>query len=722
MKIKYLLLCSLAYTSLFFSQSKLELEAQDFFWGETDAFKNAVEIPEKWQNESAVVIYKNENYDFHKFGKSVDYKSSLRKRIKLLDQASVTEFSTFTFQKRFSSSKGYSGYNASHAIVGLKIIKPDGTETIINIDEEAVEVDGETKIAISNLEVGDILDFFYYSIEPFKSVYAFGFEPVEQTLGEEYPIMDYKLYFETENDFFINFNSYNGAPELTEIPAKKNNTRRYELIATDIEKHKFERWFYPLVELPCYKFQVYFARSGKFEDDAIAFLPEKEEIIKKTISAEEVLEANERYVYPRGDLKYEERYIKQHEFSSDVEKITDVFYYMRHFYLTRFVEAIVVDQAGIIDYPYGVYSDDARSFNTDIYFIRHFIAVLKESKVKYDILLSKKRYDGSLDDLLIRKNLNMVIRTHTEPPLYITLFGPHTTINTFDPLTEGTTAYAMTPVKRWDLDYIERTDIPMSTFNDNKTEKNFSVTISEDFDTLEITSDVKYFGHEKKDQQFERLIFSDYVHEDYEKFQTESFLELVRKSKRDKIGNQLDAVIEKLQVNQKEEFTAIAQNEYGIAEISDYTYNIKELGRYAFEDPFTFTETFTAKDALIKKAGPNYIMEIGKLIGGQVDLSDEERTRVENIHMNYPRSYNYNFTLNIPEGYSVSGLDKLNKNVDNKTGAFISTATIEGNKLLITTSKQYKNNYEDNADWPLMMAFLDEAFQYTNEKILFKKN
>lgn len=722
MKIKFLLLCTLAYTSLFFSQSKLELEAQEFFWGENDTYKNAVDIPEKWQNESAVVIYKNENYDFHKFGKRVEYKSSLRKRIKLLDQASVTEFSTFTYQKRFNSSKGVYQYNASYAIIGLKIIKQDGKETIIDMEKEAVEVDGETKIAIANLEIGDILDFFYYSIEPFKSVYAFGFEPVEQTLGEEYPIMDYKLYFETENDFFINFNSYNGAPELTEIPVEKNNTRRYELVAADIEKHKFERWFYPLVELPCYKFQVYFARSGKFEDDALAFLPEEEEIIKKTVSPEEVLEANERYVFPRGDLKYEERFIKDHEFSSDVEKITDVFYYMRHFYLTRFVEAIVIDQAGIIEYPYGVYNDDARSFNTDIYFIRHFIAVLKESKIKYDILLSKKRYDGSLDDLLIRKNLNMVIRTHTQPQLYINLFGPHTTINTFDPLTEGTTAYAMTPVKRWDIDHIEPTEIPVSTFDDNKTEKNFTVTLSEDFSSLEITSEVHYFGHEKKDQQFDRVIFSDYVHEDYEKFQTESFLDLVRKSKREKIGNQLEAVIEKLQENQKKDFIAIAKNEYSIPEISDYTYSIKALGRYAFEDPFTFTETFTAKDALIKKAGPNYIVEVGKLIGGQIDILDEERKRVENIHMNYPRSYNYAITLNIPDGYSVSGLAKLNKNVANKTGAFISTATLEGNQLLITSSKQYKNNYEDNADWPLMMAFLDEAFQFTNEKILLKKN
>lgn len=89
--------------------------------------------------------------------------------------------------------------------------------------------------------------------------------------------------------------------------------------------------------------------------------------------------------------------------------------------------------------------------------------------------------------------------------------------------------------------------------------------------------------------------------------------------------------------------------------------------------------------------------------------------------MAYPRSFNYQITLNIPDGYTVAGLDKLNKSVDNETGAFISTAKLEGNQLIIKTSKQYKNYYEPNSNWNKMILFLDEANQFTNEKILLKK-
>ena len=135
----------------------------------------------------------------------------------------------------------------------------------------------------------------------------------------------------------------------------------------------------------------------------------------------------------------------------------------------------------------------------------------------------------------------------------------------------------------------------------------------------------------------------------------------------------------------------------------------------------TYNETFAINDALIKRAGPNYILEIGKLIGGQITINEIEYERTKPVQMNFPRSYNYNITLKLPEGFTVSGLDKLNKSVDNATGSFISTAKVEGSNLVITTSKNYKHNYETSANWPKMIAFLDEAVQFTNEKILLKK-
>ncbi len=60
--------------------------------------------------------------------------------------------------------------------------------------------------------------------------------------------------------------------------------------------------------------------------------------------------------------------------------------------------------------------------------------------------------------------------------------------------------------------------------------------------------------------------------------------------------------------------------------------------------------------------------------------------------------------------------------MDNSTGAFLSSAEIRDNQeLIINTSKQYKTYYEPNSNWSKMISFLDEANQFTNEKILLKK-
>ncbi|MFK7832634.1 MAG: hypothetical protein AB8B52_05110 [Winogradskyella sp.] len=721
MKIKGLTTIVLLVTLSVFSQSREALEAKDFFWGEKDDYKTMMDVPEKWNNESAVILYKNENYDFHKYGKNVTYTSSVRQRIKLLDKAAVEEFSEFAFVKRFRSDKGrYTWKEAGNNYVGIKIVKPDGSEIEINVEEESVEVDGETKIAIANLEIGDIIDYYFYRLEPFKTTYAFGFDPVETYLGEEYPVVDFKLFFETENDFFINFNSFNGAPKLTEIPTEKRNMRRYELVASDIEKAEYKRWSYPLLEIPSYKFQVYFARSGKFEDSALAFLPEKEDIIKTSVSKQEVLDLYESRFRPDGNVGDVRRFFKKKTFKNDTEKVTEAYYFMRHYYLTRFVEAMIIKEAEIMYNPFLVYGDPVFIQNQK-QFVRHFTEYLNSEDIKYEIVVAKKRYDGTIDDLLIEKNVNTMIKVETATPLYAQLFSLHTNINEFSPLIEGTDVYLLSPTRNR-IDVIERGTLPVSTHLDNETKKDITVSLNEDFSGISLSAKSSYKGHSKKDEQFDRLMFMDYVTEDYAKYETLPFVDMVRR-KKDKIRykKELDAVALKIKDKQKERFENNAKAEFQIEEIEDYTHNIENTGRYGLDDYFTFTESFTAKDALIKKAGPNYIIEIGKLIGGQIDLEEKERERTKNINTANARSFNYNITFNIPEGYTIAGLDKLNKSVNNATGAFISTAAIEGNQLIVTTSKQYKHNFEPSSNWNKMIAFLDEANQFTNEKILLKK-
>jgi hypothetical protein len=77
--------------------------------------------------------------------------------------------------------------------------------------------------------------------------------------------------------------------------------------------------------------------------------------------------------------------------------------------------------------------------------------------------------------------------------------------------------------------------------------------------------------------------------------------------------------------------------------------------------------------------------------------------------------------VQIPEGYTVEGVNQLSTKVENETGSFTGAAKVENGKLIITSTKIYNKNYESVANWEKMLAFLDAAYDFTQQKILIKK-
>ena len=77
--------------------------------------------------------------------------------------------------------------------------------------------------------------------------------------------------------------------------------------------------------------------------------------------------------------------------------------------------------------------------------------------------------------------------------------------------------------------------------------------------------------------------------------------------------------------------------------------------------------------------------------------------------------------IDIPTGYEVQGLDKLNQKVENKFGGFTSTAKEENGKIIIETNKHYDVNFVPKDQWPALVSFLNAAYTFTEQKILLKK-
>lgn len=722
MNSRQLSIIFILFSGIIFAQKKNEEEIREFFWGANDAYKNVTEIPEKWKNESAVILFKNVNHDYHKFLKNVTYGRSTRERIKLLDKAAVEQYSEFTFNTELKSRQGWSLWRYEEgSIVGLKIIKPDGTEREIDVDKEIVVTDGVQKLAISNLEVGDILDYYSYHEKPYTWYDAIDFDAVEEVLADEYPIVDYKFYLETENDFFVSFNSVNGAPKLQQVETGKRNFRKYELTAHDLPKYDFPRWFYPMAEMPAYKFHVYYAANGKFEKRAKAFLSEKEDIILEKVDRNQAFEYFAEALNPYGNLKTVRSYLKDQNFSSDREKAEAAYYFMRHNYLTQFIEAAYLREADIVDYPFSYYKT-AYLIDTDKEFVKNYADVLLREGIDFEVVLGTLREDGPLSELLLKENVSFMLKVNTEPAFYATNFNLHGSVGEFPEGLEGTEVYLIGLDKKDKLSTVNTGKMPISKSRDNEDLSDITMNINKDFSGVHLLNVHKLKGNQKKAEQDARMYFGDYVNEDYERYGTENFLDHVNKKKEhERFENEMLALSQKIEKNRAEKFQKIAAAQMEIPEVENYEFKILKTGRYGKDTYFTYSEEYDAPNTLIKKAGPNYIVEIGKLIGGQVDIQDKEKDRKENVYMSYPRVYRNKIVFRIPEGYSVSGYENLNTSIDNETGAFKSTAILDGNHLIIEAMKEYKHNFEPNENWPRMIEFLDMARQFTNEKILLKK-
>jgi hypothetical protein len=123
----------------------------------------------------------------------------------------------------------------------------------------------------------------------------------------------------------------------------------------------------------------------------------------------------------------------------------------------------------------------------------------------------------------------------------------------------------------------------------------------------------------------------------------------------------------------------------------------------------------------VKKAGNNYIVDVGKLSGTFLQLEEKDRKRTIDVYMPGARSFKYVISFNIPPGYKATGVEELNKQKSNKTGLFSCAATVTGNVLNITVTRTYNNNFEKAADWPLVAELVDAGFAFNNQKMLLEK-
>ena len=229
-------------------------------------------VPEKWKNESAVIVGQKTEYLFsrlvsgRKYLPVVRIKEYIHKRIKLQDKNALEKFSTFYYVTMGKDGKAE-----------YKVIKASGKQVDIDM-KSAIEEEKDIpaiykpiyyklgikflKIAIPDLEVGDIIDYNVRStIDWDMRTEGIAFTPFIFSLSNNYPTMYQQYRFTLVDGMKVRFKAFNGAPNL-KMDAKASvfddnlSYVAYYLQDKDREKSNEERWNYELRNTPSIKFRV----------------------------------------------------------------------------------------------------------------------------------------------------------------------------------------------------------------------------------------------------------------------------------------------------------------------------------------------------------------------------------------------------------------------------------------------------------------------------------
>ncbi len=687
-----------------------DVEIRNQMWSSGDKSFSVAETPQKWSDKSASVIAQLNRYEYGKVPMLVllKYNQYNHYRIKVNDKNAVTKYSEMSFPtNRYSNATGES----IKVYVGFKVVKPGGKEIIIDL-ATAVKMEQDNKgtsysykkIAIPGLEPGDIIDYYICedAMQGTTALIHF-FDPVIYKLPREYPVMNHKLQFRAERKCYINVASLNGAPELKLITDEKTDEQYYTLEVKDIDGIEDQRWLFPYRELPSIKFRAAYASGkGMRTYDVLLGEPGK---AKSSVTKDEVEDMAATMLATPYDIRFLSKFVKtklkDEKDPFEIAKQT-YYFYRNNFYSS--MESSTVDGGrwqGI----------------SDLTFTDAFSTFLTSKKIEHDIVIAIPRSISSIDNLLMEAEIEWLIRVKKGNEfLYLAPFDMNTIPGSISPLLEGTEAYALDVLKSKARE-AKKIVLPVSSAKANQSTVEVQVDLK-DVSKSKVSVTKNLTGVNKISEQYVLMDVFDCEGEERGRFEMEESITPYGYSEKKYLAVK-DAYMSKRPELKKDLLKGMLEGNFDFKTESPDNFKIEQTGRYDKAEAMIYNFTFETTE-LVKKSGPNYLVDAGKLIEMQTKIEGAELNRKTNIYYENARSFNYKVTLDIPSGYIVQGLEKLNVKVENKWGGFTSTAKVENGKVVIESNKHYDVNFVPKEEWPKIVEFLNAAYGFTEQKILLK--
>ena len=684
---------------------KLAQKVRQEVWSSTPADFQKRTVPDRYKNASAVILsyYRELSTDYYRkatadlvlnlrLTRQIDCTDMERMLIQINDKKALKDYSEFTFKTK--SRKWTWGYHhKTQTVLGIRVIKKNGNVQEVSLDDYVDVKEGKNdkdlsqKIAVPGLEVGDCIDVF--SLDQIDTQEQ-QLDPFYFVLRQDEPVLYTKVHCVLDQSLATVYRTMNGAPDFTQTTDKDKNAVLDMVMDKPIDAES-SIWYNSLEQSP-------------FIEMYITPTKAKVAVVEKAMRQKGVRGNPDVTPILQDDWKLLKSYVSKGGYSPAGLPST-----YKSVFKSAKKEGMSAEEKADRIYSFEYVSGGAsqRVFNTVANYLR---------KLGVEIEMGITTPFGALpvDKLINYNSTSWFFRLKGTDVYYFP--GTYPKVASEIPyIYQGRKAYMQ--------DSEEQITIPVSQAEDNKSVNDMVVKL--DGTKLDISRKVTYSGEQKMYGQ--SLVSPDNTL--FGSSQLEAYWRYLKYDDKDpyscytkKESAELKGAFNEYRKNAIDPFKAEISSYHDGDPVQVGSYGVDCVGIRRDSSNFVYHVDYVM-DGMVKRAGNNYLLSVGKLIGSSLKLEGKDRERIDDVWRKMAFVDEWNIEIPLPQGYKVSAeaLKKIETSVANECGEFTVKATAGNESVKVYVRKCFAHRVEPVSNWSKLLALVDACSAFADKQMVIAK-
>lgn len=684
---------------------KLAQKVRQEVWSSTPADFQKRTVPDRYKNASAVILsyYRELSTDYYRkatadlvlnlrLTRQIDCTDMERMLIQINDKKALKDYSEFTFKTK--SRKWTWGYHhKTQTVLGIRVIKKNGNVQEVSLDDYVDVKEGKNdkdlsqKIAVPGLEVGDCIDVF--SLDQIDTQEQ-QLDPFYFVLRQDEPVLYTKVHCVLDQSLATVYRTMNGAPDFTQTTDKDKNAV-LDMVMDKPMDAESSIWYNPLEQSPFIEMYITPTKS-------------KVAVVENAMRKKGVRGNPDVTPILQDDWKLLKSNVSKGGYSPAGLPST-----YKSVFKSAKKEGMSAEEKAdrIYSFEYVSSGSSQRAFNTVANYLR---------KLGVEIEMGITTPFGALpvDKLINYNSTSWFFRLKGTDMYYFP--GTYPKVASEIPyIYQGRKAYMQ--------DSEEQITIPVSQAEDNKSVNDMVVKL--DGTKLDISRKVTYSGEQKMYGQ--SLVSPDNTL--FGSSQLEAYWRYLKYDDKDpyscytkKESAELKGAFNEYRKNAIDPFKAEISSYHDGDPVQVGGYGVDCVGIRRDSSNFVYHVDYVM-DGMVKRAGNNYLLSVGKLIGSSLKLEGKDRERIDDVWRKMAFVDEWNIEIPLPQGYKVSAeaLKKIETSVANECGEFTVKATAGNESVKVYVRKCFAHRVEPVSNWSKLLALVDACSAFADKQMVIAK-